>query len=204
MRTYPILPLLLAAVVSAAPSNLPAELKYDRLSVDYARGGDDRAYGVNGRALLGGCFLLGGGVSENRFKSLGTTAGRGTDLALGYVFALPKGDLIASAGYGQVQANGLAGTRTLALQAEASTYGLAWRQRLGESYELSLGYAYTADRQTLRSTVGTTVTTTTVKDHDGAVNLGLRYNVDAHVDVTLGYGLFSGSNVWSVSTGYNF
>ncbi|NBX34649.1 hypothetical protein EBR16_04730 [bacterium] len=113
MRTYPILPLLLAAVVSAAPSNLPAELKYDRLSVDYARGGDDRVYGVNGRALLGGCIPL-------------------------------------------------------------------------------------------RSTVGTTVTTATAKDHEGAVNLGLRYDVDAHVDVTFGYGIVSGSNIWSVSTGYNF
>jgi hypothetical protein len=205
MKNHPILPLLLAvATVSAAPATLPSELKYDRLAVEYSAGGDVRSYGVSAQALLGGRFLVGAVVGENKFKDLGTTAGRDTSAVLGYKFALPQGDLVASLGYGQVQASGLSGTKAIALQGDATTLGLAWRQRLNESYEYSVGCAYAGNRQTIRSTSGATVTTASASDHDTLVSLELRYNVSSNVDVTLGYTFASGGNIWSLSTGYNF
>jgi len=211
MKNHPILPLLLSAVaVSAAPANIPAELKYDRVAVEYASGGDGRSYGISGEALLGGHFLLGGGVLENKFKQYGTTAGRSTGFKLGYKFTLGQGDLIASALYGQVQASGqipasgTTGAKSIALQGSETTYDLTWRQRINENYEFSVGYDYATSRQTLRSTLGTTVTNVATKDHVDSVNLGLRYNFSANLDVTLGYSFVSGGNVWSLSTGYSF
>jgi len=196
--------LLAAAVVSAAPSNLPAELKYDRLAVEYAGGGDVRSYGVGGQALLGGRFLVGGAFSENRFKNLGTTSGRGADVTLGYVLPLAKGDLIATVGYGQVQATGQSGTKAIALLDDTTSLGLTWRQRISEVYEFSLGYGHATDRRTIRSTVGTTTTTTTPQGHEGSVDLGLRYKVGPHLDLTFGYTFVAGPNRWTLSSGYTF
>ena len=147
---------------------------------------------------------MGGGVHGKTYGDLGTTSGRGADFALGYAFALGKGDLIASAGYGQVQAAGQDGGRSLALEEEARTCGLTWRQRLDETWEYTLGFAHVSERRTVRATVGASVTTTMTREQGGVVNLGLRYLLDAHVDLVLGYALGAGGNLWSVSTGYTF
>lgn len=206
MQHHPILPLLLAvATASAAPTNVPAELKYDRLGVGYASGGDGHSYGITGEALLGGHFLVGGGVNDETTKGLVGLSGRSTEFQLGYKFTLGQGDLILSAGYGQIQSAGTSGTSKLDLAGDSKSLGLAWRQRLNEAWEYSVGYTYDRTAQTLRSTnINSVVTSATTTDHDSSVNLGLRYNVDANVDVTLGYCFVSGGNVWSISTGYNF
>ena len=196
--------LFAAAVVSAAPSNLPAELKYDRLAVEYAGGGDVRSYGVGGQALLGGRFLVGGAFREHDFKNLGTTSGRGADFTLGYALPLAKGDLIATVGYGQMQASGQSGTKAIALLEDTTSLGLAWRQQISEVYEFSLGYVHATDRQTIRSTAGTTTTTTTPQGHEGSVNLGLRYKMGPHLDLTFGYTFVAGPNRWTLSSGYTF
>jgi hypothetical protein len=206
MQHHPILPLLLAvATVSAAPSNVPAELKYDRLAFGYASSSDARSYGLAGEALLGGHILVGGGIADEKFKSLSGISGRSTDFQLGYKFTLGQGDLILSAGYGQIQASGSVGTSKLDSVGDSKSLGLAWRQRLNEAWEYSVGYTYSRTVQTLRSTnTNSVVTSATATDHDSAVNFALRYNLTANVDVTFGYTFVSGGNVWSLSTGYNF
>jgi len=206
MKHTPILPLLLTAVAaSAAPANVPAELKYDRLAIGYASSSDGHASGITGQALLGGHFLVGGGLSDETFKGVAKLSGRSTEFQLGYKFTLGQGDLLLSAGFGQVQATGTSGTLKLDSVGESKSLGVTWRQRLNETWEYSVGYAYSRTEQTLRSTtLANVVTAATATDHDSVVNLGLRYNVGANMDVTLGYGIVSGGNVWSISTGINF
>lgn len=196
--------LLASAQVIAAPDNIPGELKYDRLAAFHGRGGEVRSYGVSGQALLGGHFLVGGQASEETFAALGDISGRSTGFTLGYKFTEATGDFLITVTRRQIRASGGAGTATRELDGEATTLGLTWRQRLSAAFEGFVGYGHTTRRETTRSTIGGVVTTVRSRDYEGALNLALRYNATANVDVTLGYAVVPGGNVWSIATGYNF
>ena len=196
--------LLASAQVVAAPANIPGELKYDRLAAFHERGGEGRSYGVSGQALLGGRFLVGGQASEESFPSLGDITGRSTGFTLGYKFTEATGDFLITVTLSQIRASGGAGAVTWELDGEATTLGLTWRQRLSDAFEGFVGYGHTSRRETARATIGGVVTSSLGRDYEGALNLALRYNATANVDVTFGYAIVPGGNVWSIGTGYNF
>jgi hypothetical protein len=196
--------LLASAQVIAAPANIPGELKYDRLAAFYGGGGAVRSHGVSGQALLGGHFLVGGQGSEETFTEVGDISGRSTGFTLGYKFTEATGDFIVSVARSQVLASGVVGAGTRSLEGEATTLGLTWRQRVSDHFEGFIGYGHTSRRRTTRATVGGVVTSASTRDLEGAVNLALRYDAHANVDVTFGYAIVSGGNVWNLSAGYNF
>ncbi len=207
MKTIPVrapLFLLASAQVIAAPANIPGELKYDRLAAFHGQGGEVRSQGVSGQALLGGCFLVGGQGSQETFTEFGDISGRSTGFTLGYKFTEATGDFIVSVTRSQVRASGGAGVATRELDGEATTLGLTWRQRVSDAFEGFVGYGHTSRRERTRTTIGGVATAASTRDHEGALNLALRYNATANVDVTFGYALVSGGNVWNLSAGYNF
>lgn len=196
--------LLASAQVIAAPANIPGELKYDRLAAFHERGGDVRSYGVSGQALLGGRFLVGGQASEEAFAAMGDISGRSMGFTLGYKFTEATGDFLITVTRSQTRASGVAGAVTWELDSEATTLGLTWRQRLSDTFEGFVGYGHASRRETARATIGGGVTSSRGRDYAGALSLALRYNATANVDVTAGYAIVSGGNVWSIATGYNF
>jgi hypothetical protein len=208
MKNLPTLPLLLSAVaVSAAPASGPAELKYDRLAVGYTSGSDTRSYSLTGTALVGGHILVGGSVSDYKVKALADATGRGVTFDLGYKFTLEPfefGDLIISASFGQLDVSRQSGANSIASQAEQTSAGLTWRQAINQYFEYSLGYSYVSTDVVGSTTIGGTTTRFTRKDYQSLGSLGLRYNVKANADISLGFTFASGGHVWSLSTGYTF
>jgi hypothetical protein len=196
--------LFVSTPLSAASADIPGGLKYDRLAAFHERGGDARSYGVSGQALLGGRFLVGGQASEESFPTLGDISGRSTGFTLGYKFTEATGDFLITVTRSQNRAGGVAGAVTWELDGEATTLGLTWRQRLSDTLEGFVGYGHTSHRETSRATLGGIVTSSRGRGQEGALNLALRFNATANADVTAGYAIVTGGNVWSIATGYNF
>jgi hypothetical protein len=210
MKNLPTLALLLSAVaVSAEPANSPAVLKYDRLAVSYADGSGTsgtRSFGVTGAALLGDRFIVGGSVSTYKLKAL-DAAGPLVTFDLGYKFTLEQGDLIVTTRYGQAQVSrgfGANSANSADLQADEISTGLTWRQEINQSFEYSLGYSYVITNVIINAPIGGARTRFSREIFDSVGSLGFRYNVNANVDISLGFSFGSGKQTWSLSTGYNF
>jgi len=204
MKNLPTLALLLSAVAASAESaNSPAGLNYDRLAVSYANGSGTRSFGVTGAALLGDRFIVGGSVSTYKLKDL-DAAGPLVTFDLGYKFTLEQGDLIVTTRYGQVQVSSGFGANSADLQADEISTGLTWRQAINQSFEYSLGYSYVITNATVNAPIQGARTRFTREIYDSVGSLGFRYNVNANVDISLGFTFGSGEQTWSLSTGYNF
>jgi hypothetical protein len=209
MKNTTLLTLTLVAASTSAfaqSSYNKSGLTYDRISVGYASSSDVRSWGVEGTALLGDNFLIGGTYQDLKFKNLGSTTGTGTGFDIGYKFTAGPGDLVFSLGYGQLQAAGLVGNTVVLAAGETTTYGLAWRQKINDSLEYAVSYVHSRNNVvsggydlTTGASAGNGSST-----NDNQLGLSLRYNFTKSFDATVGYTFAKGSNIWSLSAGYNF
>jgi hypothetical protein len=209
MKNTTLLTLTLLAASSAAfaQSSLnKSGLSYDRVSVGYSSSSDVREFGVSATALLGDNVLVSGTYQDVKFKNFGSVSGTATGFGLGYKFGVGSGDLVLSLGYAQLQAAGLSGATVIAAAGEATTLGLAWRQKISDSLEYGVSYTYS--RTNVVSGGYDLVSGATASNgsstNDSQLGLSLRYNLTKAFDVTAGYTFAKGSNIWSLSAGYNF
>lgn len=208
MKNTTLLTLTLLAASSAAfaQASNKSGLNYDRVSVGYSSGSDIRSWDFSGTALLGEHVLIGGTYSDLKFKNLGSTTGTGTGFQVGGKFTAGPGDIIVTLGYAQLQAAGLVGSTAVLAAGENTQLGLAWRSKINDSLEYTVSYS----RNRVNVVSGGYDLSTGTASANGTSNsenqfgVFLRYNFSKSFDANIGYSHTTGSNIWSLSAGYNF
>jgi hypothetical protein len=201
-------PILLLTLVAAAASAAPVSgsgLNYNRVAVGYVTSDSLKGFDVSATAELANSgVLISGSYSDVDGK--GSIAGFGgymTGFGVAYKFSVGAGDLAVGLGYQQGQfgaSNGFA-------VAEQTALGIQYRQALGSSVELSVGYQRVRTNIGALTVSGGFINGAVASDNENIFNVGLRYNLTKNFDLSLTYaftGSSAGGDALGLSAGYSF
>lgn len=205
---YPLLTVSLlstAAALSAQSYGSP-KMSYDAIRVGYVQGEEIKGLALSGTALLGENILIGGSYQDLKARNLDDVTGEATSFHLGARFGVGSGDIIVGASYGQLQGTGFDGGSAVAVAANVTTLGLAYRHSFNKTWEALISYdrvrteyaAGSYDLATGAAYVGA------ASQSDNMFGVAIRCNVSKEIDITAGYAWIDGDGAFSISAGYNF
>jgi hypothetical protein len=192
-----------AAAVSAQSAGSP-KMSYDFIRAGYVQGEEIKGIALSGTALLGEHVLIGGSYQDLTARNL--VDGEASTFNLGARFGVGSGDIIIGASYGQLQGAGVDGGSVVAVAANVTSLGIAYRHSFSETWEAFVSYdrvrteyaAGSYDLSTGTALVGA------ASQSDNQFGVAVRCNVSKEIDVTFGYAWVDGDGAWSLSAGYNF
>jgi hypothetical protein len=198
--------LLSAAAALSAQSAGSPKMSYDFIRAGYVQGEEIRGVGISGTALLGEYVLIGGSYQDLTARNLDDVDGEANTVNLGARFGVGSGDIIISASYGQLQAGGVDGGSAVALAANVTSLGFAYRHSFNDMWEAFVSYdrvrteygAGSVDLYSGDAYIGA------ASQSDNMFGVAVRCNVTKEFDVTAGYSWVDGEGALSISAGYNF
>ena len=198
--------LLSAAAALSAQSAGSPKMSYDYIRAGYVQGEEIKGLGLSGNALLGEHVLIGGSYQDLTARNLDDVDGEATTFHLGARFGVGSGDIIVTASYGQLQGAGFDGASAVAVAANVTSLGVAYRHSFNETWEAFFSYdrirteyaAGSYDLDTGAAFVGA------ASQSDNMFGVAVRCNVTKEIDVTAGYAWIGGDGAFSISAGYNF
>ena len=198
--------LLSAAAALSAQSAGSPKMSYDFIRAGYVQGEEIKGLAISGTALLGEHVLIGGSYQDLTARNLDDVDGEASTFNLGARFGVGSGDIIIGASYGQLQGAGFDGATAVAVAANVTSLGIAYRHSVNETWEAFVSYdrvrteyaAGSYDLDTGAALVGA------ASQSDNQFGVAVRCNVSKEIDVTVGYAWVDGDGAFSISAGYNF
>ena len=145
-------------------------------------------------------------LDTDEIEWLDDVDGEASTFNLGARFGVGSGDIIVGASYGQLQGAGFDGATAVAVAANVTSLGIAYRHSFNETWEAFVSYdrvrteyaAGSYDLDTGAALVGA------ASQSDNQFGVAVRCNVTKEIDVTVGYAWVDGDGAFSLSAGYNF
>ena len=119
--------LLSAAAALSAQSAGSPKMSYDFIRAGYVQGEEIKGLAISGTALLGEHVLIGGSYQDLTARNLDDVDGEASTFNLGARFGVGSGDIIIGASYGQLQGAGIDGGSVVAVAANVTSLGIAYR-----------------------------------------------------------------------------
>lgn len=198
--------LLSAAAALSAQSAGSPKMSYDFIRAGYVQGDEIKGLALSGTALLGDHVLIGGSYQDLTARNLDDVDGEASTFNLGARFGVGSGDIIIGASYGQLQGAGFDGATAVAVAANVTSLGIAYRHSFNETWEAFVSYErirteYAAGSYDLDTGLALA---TADSQSDNQFGVAVRCNVSKEIDVTVGYAWVDGDGAFSISAGYNF
>jgi hypothetical protein len=181
-------------------------MSYDFIRAGYVQGDEIKGLALSGTALLGDHVLIGGSYQDLTARNLDDVDGEASTFNLGARFGVGSGDIIIGASYGQLQGAGFDGATAVAVAANVTSLGIAYRHSFNETWEAFVSY----DRVRTEYAAGSYDLSTGLalgtadSQSDNQFGVAVRCNVSKEIDVTVGYAWVDGDGAFSISAGYNF
>lgn len=198
---------VLAASAALSAQNVGApKMSYDSIRLGYVQGEEIKGLSLTGSALLGDHVLVGGSYQDLTARNLDDVDGEATSVSLGFRFGAGSGDIIIGASYGQLQGSGVDAGSVVAVAANVTSLGVAYRHAFSSTWEGLVSY----DRVRTEYAAGSYDLYTglaygaAASQSDNQFGVAVRCNATKELDVTLGYSWIDGDGAWSLSAGYNF